>query len=186
MGVIGPELNDSLTAFIKQSPMFFVATAPLSPQGHINCSPRPMDARFILNSKNQIGWFDLVGSGIETISHLKENSRIVLMFCSFGEDPLILRIHGAGSVYEPGDEIYENALGDLKAELGIRALILVDIETVSTSCGYGVPIMRFESHREKIDDWLELKGHEGLVGYRNKNNLTSIDGLAGLDPSRIF
>lgn len=185
MGRTGSELDASLVNFIKASPMFFVATAPLSVDGHINCSPRPVDSRFILKSDSQVGWFDLVGSGIETIAHLKENSRIVLMFCSFTTDPLILRIHGSGRVFEPGDDEFEREIADFGSYLGIRALVLVDVESVSTSCGYGVPIMQFQSHREKMDNWLELKGSDGLKKYREKHNLRSVDDLEGLDPNRI-
>lgn len=186
MGLIDSQLNDALVNFIKESPMFFVATAPLSVEAHINCSPRPVDSRFLLKSERQIGWFDLVGSGIETIAHLKENSRIVLMFCSFTADPLILRIHGSGRVFEPGDEEFDSEVAKLGSELGIRAMILVDVESVSTSCGYGVPIMKFESHREKMDAWLELKGPSGLRQYKHGHNLSSIDNLEGLDSRKIY
>ena len=185
MGIETPELTVSQIDFIKRSPMFFVATAPNSSEGHLNCSPRPVDWSFFIDSAKTVGWFDLVGSGIEMIAHLRENGRIVLMFCSFDSKPLILRLHGRGVVYQPGDDQYESMVARTQRSLGIRALVNVEIERVSTSCGYGVPVMDFVSHRATMEDWLQRKGEDGLKDYRKKNNLTSIDGLAGLDPERI-
>lgn len=186
MGFTGSVLNDVQMNFIRESPVYFVATAPISSTGHINCSPRPVDWSFILESPSEVGWFDLVGSGIETISHLKENGRIVMMFCSFAGDPLILRLHGRGVVYEPGDASYEGLVAGCERKSGIRSVVKISIERVSTSCGYGVPLMDFVSHRTKIDQWIALKGESGLVNYRKKHNLSSIDGLNGLDEDSIY
>lgn len=186
MGVEKPELTVHQVDFIRNSPVFFIATAPSGTEGHVNCTPRPMDWSFFSESSRRVGWFDLVGSGVETIAHLKENGRIVVMFCSFGSKPLILRLHGKGIVHEPGDEVYESKVSLVGSGLGIRAVVAVDVERVSTSCGYGVPVMDFVSHRPTIGKWLESKGESGLVEYRRKNNLSSIDGLAGLDPKKIL
>ena len=183
MGVHGPVLDSSQIAFIRKSPLFFVATAPLSSDGHINCSPRPVDSRFFVNSASEIGWLDLVGSGVETVAHLKENGRIVAMFCSFSEQPQVLRIHGTGQVFEPGHVRFEEITSGSPYEPGVRAVIIIRIERVSTSCGYGVPMMNFVSHRSTIDEWLELKGTKGLDAYKRKNNSSSIDGLDGLNLS---
>ncbi|MDA8081993.1 MAG: pyridoxamine 5'-phosphate oxidase family protein [Actinomycetota bacterium] len=186
MGVEKPELTGQYVDFIKKSPVYFIATAPIGIDGHVNCTPRPMDWSFFAESSRLVGWFDLVGSGVETIAHLKENGRIVLMFCSFGSKPLILRLHGKGSVYEPGDEEFESRVSMAGHGLGIRAVVTVDVERVSTSCGNGVPVMDFVSHRSTIGKWLENKGESGLLEYRRNNNLLSIDGLAGLDPKKIL
>ncbi len=185
MGVERPELSESQRDFIERSPMFFMATAPSGSQGHVNCSPRPVDWTFFVDSSRCVGWFDLVGSGIETIAHIKENGRIVLMFCSFGPKPLILRIHGYGTVFEPGDHVFESRLSSAANPTGIRAVVTVDIERVSTSCGYGVPLMDFISHRPTIGEWIEKKGDQGLLEYRRKNNLVSVDGLPGLESGKL-
>lgn len=185
MGVEKPELSQTNIGFILKSPMFVVATAPSSLQGHVNCSPRPVDWSFFVDSPRTVGWFDLVGSGVETIAHLKQNGRIVLMFCSFGVNPLILRLHGKGHVYEPGDEQFEERVSKVDSCQGIRAIIIVEIERVSTSCGYGVPIMDFVSHRSTLSEWIGRKGEAGLFKYRRKNNLASVDGLEGLDRKKI-
>lgn len=104
------------------------------------------------------------------------------MFCSFSERPQVLRIHGTGQVFEPGHPRFEEVISRHSNELGVRAVIIVEVERVSTSCGYGVPIMNFVSQRSTIDEWLELKGIEGLDSYKRKNNRDSVDGLEGLSP----
>ncbi|TAN25205.1 MAG: pyridoxamine 5'-phosphate oxidase family protein [Actinomycetota bacterium] len=185
MGIQRPELTNSQIEFIKGSPLYFVASAPSGSGGHINCSPRPVDWSFFIDSPKRVGWLDLVGSGIETIAHIKENGRIVLMFCSFGPKPLILRLHGRGVVHEPADEFFDGVVARAGKSLGIRAVVAVDIERVSTSCGYGVPLMEFVGNRSTIDEWIERKGQEGLADYRKNNNLASIDGLTGLDVEKI-
>lgn len=185
MGVERPELSKHQLDFIRKSPVFFVATAPSNPDGHVNCSPRPVDWSFFIDSSSQVGWYDLVGSGVETIAHLKENGRIVLMFCSFGSKPSILRLHGIGTAHEPGDEYYEAKSSSLVDKLGIRAILKVSIERVSTSCGYGVPVMEFVSQRSTIGEWIRRKGEAGLTEYKRRNNLLSVDGLPGLDAQKL-
>lgn len=185
MGIKEPYLTDDQIAFIESSPLFFVATAPLSANGHVNCSPRPMDRTFFIDSPTHLGWFDLVGSGIETISHLKENGRIVIMFCSFGKVPKIMRIHGIGRVFEPGETTFDAYLNRMPESLGVRAVISIEIERISTSCGFGVPEMEFIQTRPALNDWLQRKGAKKLSDYRREYNLNSVDGLPGLDPERI-
>lgn len=185
MGVEMEALSESLTTFINGSPVFFIATAPSGADGHVNCSPRPMDGTFFVESPKRVGWLDLVGSGIETVAHLKENGRIVLMFCSFSSKPLIMRLHGHGVVLEPGEDGFESRHLLAGSPQGVRAIVIVEIERVTTSCGYGVPIMEFVAHRSTIGEWLERKGEKGLIDYRMKNNLSSIDGLPGLDSEKV-
>src|SRR5919201_7094587 len=93
---ITPELADWLT----QQRMFFVATAPLAADGLVNCSPKGMDSFRILGPR-EVAYLDLTGSGIETVAHLRENGRIVLMFCAFAGPPKIVRLHGSGTVVTP-------------------------------------------------------------------------------------
>lgn len=185
MGVTGSVLDQGQMEFMSGCPLYFVATAALGEEGHVNCSPRPMDWSFFVDSERRVGWFDMVGSGIETVAHLKENGRIVLMFCSFGRTPLILRIHGRGRVCEPGDVDFEMKSQGRSSRLGVRALVYVEIERVSTSCGFAVPVMEFVTHRPAMDEWLRRKGETGLAKYRLENNLVSIDGLPGLDEGLI-
>lgn len=185
LGVKPPLISESQLKFISSSPLYFVATAPSGPEGHVNCSPRPVDWSFYVDSPTELGWYDLVGSGIETVSHLKENARIVLMFCSFRKTPLVLRIHGRGTVFEPASDYFQEKIRLVDSRLGVRALIRVEVERVSTSCGFGVPLMEFVSHRPTMHEWLERKGERGLNDYVKGNNVLSIDQLPGLNEGEL-
>lgn len=158
--------------------MFFVASAPLSSQGHINCSPKGADSFRILD-EHMVCYLDLTGSGAETIAHLKENGRIVIMFCAFDGPPRIVRFHGQGIVItEFSDEFtkFRKLFGSLE---GVRAIITVKVTRVSSSCGFSVPLFDFKDHRDTLDKWAQRKGEEALKEYRQKNNSLSIDGLPG-------
>jgi Pyridoxamine 5'-phosphate oxidase len=100
MGSIFPELNERLQEFIAQQKMFFVASAPLAANGHINVSPKGLDCLRILGPTT-IAYIDFTGSGIETVAHLRENGRLTLMFCAFQGPPRILRLRGRGEAIEP-------------------------------------------------------------------------------------
>jgi len=176
------EIDDHLQKFIEAQPMFFVATAPLAPEGHLNLSPKGLDSFRILGPK-QVAYIDLTGSGVETIAHLKENGRIVLMFCAFQGPPKILRLHGHGGVIEPHSPDFTSLAGHFPAYESIRSIIVVDVTRVADSCGYGVPLMKYEGERKQHFAWAEKKGTEGLEAYRKEKNSRSIDGLQGLsDP----
>ena len=170
-------IDDSLRAFIQKQRMFFVATAPLDGDGHVNLSPKGLDTLRIL-SPTKVAYLDHVGSGSETIAHLKENRRIVLMWCAFEGPPKILRLHGRGEVLTPHDAGYEQ-LRPLfpSTPAGGRAMIVVAVERVSTSCGFGVPLYHFERERSQLADWADRKGADGLRDYQRSKNATSIDGL---------
>ena len=180
MGKVYDAIGPRLVEFLVAQPVFFVATAPLEAQGHVNCSPKGNDASFAVLGERRVAYRDLTGSGIETIAHLRENGRIVIMFCAFSGPPRIVRLHGRGGVVVPGDAEFEQLLGRFSANEGTRALITVDVERISDSCGYGVPLMHFEEHRANLDHWVDKKGPEGLAEYRAEVNAASIDGLAGL------
>lgn len=173
-------IDDKLAAFLTSQPVFFVATAPLSAEGHVNCSPKGNDGAFVVLDESHVAYQDLTGSGVETISHLGENGRIVLMFCALSGPPRIVRLHGRGRAILPGDEELTAMAGRFPAAPGRRAFVVVEVERVSTSCGQAVPIMRFEGHRDDLTRWAERKGPDGLAAYRAEKNASSLDGLPGL------
>jgi hypothetical protein len=183
MGLLS-EIDDQLQTFILAQPMFFVSTAPLAPDGHINLSPKGLDSFRILGPK-QVAYLDLTGSGVETIAHLKENGRIILMFCAFQGPPKILRLHGHGRTLEPHSPDFAAFAAHFPAYDSARSIILVDITRVADSCGYGVPLMKYEGERKQLFAWAATKGAEGLVTYRKEKNSRSIDGLKGLSDSAV-
>ncbi len=172
---IAPELS----VWLEQQPLFFVATAPLSAQGHVNCSPKGGDCFRVLGSL-EVVYQDYTGSGAETIAHVQENRRIVLMFCAFSGKPNIVRLHGQGEVVKPGDEEFEGLAAHFPPNPGTRALIRVQVERVSTSCGFAVPFMDFKEERNTLDRWAAAQGPEGLDEYHQRKNTLSIDGLPAL------
>ncbi|MEJ7742749.1 MAG: pyridoxamine 5'-phosphate oxidase family protein [Nocardioidaceae bacterium] len=179
MGKIFDGIDESLAAWIAAQPVWFVATAPLAAHGRVNVSPRGHDSFSILGS-HRVGWVDYTGSGVETIAHLRENGRTCLMFASFESRPRIVRLHGRGTVALPGDDSYEEVVLRHAPHPSTRAVVVVDVERVSDSCGYGVPIMDFVGERDLLRLSAEKKGPGGLDAYRATKNAVSIDGLPGL------
>lgn len=179
MGRAHGELTSELAAWIERQPVFFVATAPLSPDGHVNASPKGLDSLRIIGPR-QVAYLDLTGSSAETIAHLRENGRIVLMFCSFEGPPKIVRVYGRGTVVTRRSRdwsVWRDRFPDLSAP---RSIIVVDVDRVGDSCGFGVPRMVFSGERADLGRWAKNKGAEELAAYRRKKNSTSIDGLAAL------
>ena len=164
---------------MRQQHVFFVATAPLSAEGHVNSSPKGGDCFRILGPMS-VAYSDLTGSGAETIAHLRENGRIVLMFCAFEGKPQIARLHGTGKAILPGNPDFDNLDELFAPNPGRRAIVRVNVERVSTSCGFSVPLMEFIQHRDTLDKWSEAKGEEALSEYRTAKNSFSIDGLPAL------
>jgi hypothetical protein len=179
VGKIFDGIDDALAAWIGQQPMWFVATAPLAADGRINISPRGHDSFSVLDP-HRVAWVDYTGSGVETIAHLRENGRICVMFCSFDSRPRVVRLHGRGIVHRPGEPAYDEVVARHPEHPSTRAVVVVDVERVSDSCGYGVPQMDLVGERDLLRLHAQRKGPDGLVEYRAKNNATSIDGLAGL------
>lgn len=179
MGKQYETISDQLKEWVSHQKIFFVATAPLSAEGHINCSPKGLDS-FRIIGPNEVVYQDLTGSGVETIAHVKENKRIVIMFCAFDGPPKIVRLHGEGEVIEPGHYEFDNLATIFPHHLGTRAYIKVKVSRISDSCGYSVPLYDFKKDRDVLDKWAANKGEEGLVEYRALKNKESIDGIEGL------
>lgn len=173
------ELNNSLIKFIEEQKLFFTATAPK--EGRINLSPKGRDTFRCMNSKT-VAYLDLTGSGNETAAHLAENGRMTIMFCSFSDQPLILRLYGQGRVIKPRDKDWPEFYSFFEPFPGERQIILLNIDSVQTSCGYGVPIYELKEERKTIREWAEKKGEEGIIEYWHQKNQKSIDGL----PTNIF
>ena len=172
-------IDDALSAWLSEQPVFFVATAPLAADGHVNLSPRGLDSFSVLGP-HRVAWVDRTGSGVETIAHLRENGRIVLMFCAFTGPPKIVRLHGRGRVCLPGSPEYDDVTARHVDSVGTRAVIVVDLHRVSDTCGYGVPLMELVGERDQLDRWAAAKGPEGLAAYRAEKNAVSLDGLPAL------
>jgi hypothetical protein len=179
MGTVFPELDSRNAAFVRKQRVFFVATAPRGDDGHVNLSPKGLDSFAILDPLT-VAYLDLVGSGIETVAHVRENGRIVLMFCAFEGPPKILRLHGRGQVIEPGDAAWEELYQHFPDHPNARSIVRVRLERISDSCGYGVPLYRFEAQREQLKQWAARRGREGLAAYRAEHGRKSLDGLPGL------
>lgn len=171
-----PEITPETEAFIRAQHMFFVASAPLSGDGHVNVSPKGLDTFRIL-SPRRVAYLDLTGSGNETAAHVAENGRVTLMFCAFAGKATILRIYGRGSLVFPNSPQWPDLIRHFTPHPGIRQIILCDIDRLHTSCGTAVPLMEFQSHRDGLIKWAIGKGEEGLKEYQRKKNRQSIDGI---------
>lgn len=172
-------ISDSLAAWIHDQPVFFVATAPSS-GGHVNLSPKGYDTLRVL-SANQVAYRDYTGSGAETAAHLRDDGRITLMWTAFEGNPRIARVHGTGRLITETDDAYAK-LDEILPDpaQGARAIVVIDADRVSTSCGFGVPLMELVGERDIMADWANKKGPEGIAAYQDTHNRTSIDGLPAL------
>lgn len=177
-------INERLREFIAAQPMFFVATAPTDPQGHVNLSPKGMTGTFAVLDEHRVAYLDFHGSGAETLAHLRDNGRITIMFCAFEGPPKVLRLHGRGSVVLAGDSRYAQLLTafpnppDLH---GLRTVIEVEVTRVSDSCGYAVPLLHYQGDRDLLVRWGARHTDEELARYRATRNRVSIDGLPAFD-----
>jgi hypothetical protein len=176
MGKVHESITPEIQAFIRKQHVFFVATAPLSADGHVNVSPKGLDCFRIL-SASQVAYLDLTGSGNETSAHLLENGRVTLMFCGFDGAPNIVRLYGRGRTLLPDTPEWDSLIYQFPTYNGTRQIILADIDRVSTSCGYAVPLYSYEGERDTLLKWADRKGEDGLTRYRHEKNECSIDGL---------
>jgi hypothetical protein len=171
-------IDPKMAEWIARQKIFFVGTAPLSPDGHVNISPKGGDAFRILNPL-EVAYQDYTGSGAETAAHLRENGRIVIMFCAFEGPPKIVRLHGIGSIVTEGHERHKELLGLFPENPGTRAIVHISVDRVSDSCGYSIPFFDYREPRDALDKWAIAKGGSGLEEYRALKNSKSIDGLPG-------
>ncbi|AIE87755.1 pyridoxamine 5'-phosphate oxidase family protein [Fimbriimonas ginsengisoli] len=172
-------IDDDLATWLGEQHLFFVATAPTSLEGHVNCSPKGGDTFRVLGPM-EVAYMDLTGSGAETAAHLRDNGRIVLMFCAFEGKPNVARLHGRGEVIIEGDPHFEELVALFPRKPGVRSVVRVQVTRVSTSCGFAVPLMDFKDDRDTLDRFALSKGSEGLAEYRLLKNSRSIDGLPAL------
>jgi len=169
------EITTAHREFIATQKIFFVASAPTS--GRVNLSPKGLDTFRVLSSR-RVAYLDSTGSGNETAAHLAENARITFMFCAFADAPLILRLYGKGRTVRPRDPDWAQLRPLFGAPLpGERQLVVTEVESVQTSCGFAVPLFDYHGDRQQLTDWAEKKTPEGIQAYWAKNNQRSIDGL---------
>jgi hypothetical protein len=183
VGKVFADIDERNAEFMLRQRVFFVGTAPLAADGLLNLSPKDMRAFAVLGPL-RVAYLDLVGSGIETVANLRENGRIVLMFCAFEGPPRIFRLHGRGTAVLPGSAEWDELAQHFEAGPGARAIVSVEVDRVSDSCGYGVPLYTYEGERTQMDQWVDRKGPAGLDAYELENNTASLNGLPGLDRSR--
>jgi predicted pyridoxine 5'-phosphate oxidase superfamily flavin-nucleotide-binding protein len=181
MGKVHPAIDDRLREFVERQPVFFVATAPSGGDGHVNLSPKGLADTFVVVDEHTVAYLDLTASGAETIAHLRQNGRITLMFCSFERTPNIVRLHGRGRVVSRYDDDFGDWARRFPDNPAARSVIVVDVQRVSDSCGYSLPLMRLESERDLLTPNMERRGPEGIVRYRQEKNRRSIDGLPAFD-----
>ena len=177
MGRIYEEISTELAEWIGRQKIFFVGTSPLSESGSVNISPKGYDTFRVLDSRT-VAYLDLTGSGAETIAHLQENGRITFMWCSFEGPPRIVRIHARGKVASPEDPQFQGVFDEIP---GARSIIVATAERISDSCGYSVPVMKYEEERSRLREWAENKTDQELSEYRLQKNSASIDGLPALN-----
>jgi Pyridoxamine 5'-phosphate oxidase len=185
MGRLYEQIDDTLADFIGRQHVFFVGTAPASPEGHLNISPKGLDSFRILGPRS-VAYLDLTGSGIETVAHLRENGRITIMFCGFEGRPLIVRIYGRGRVVEPGDAGWDDLLSRFHEYPGVRSVIVMDVERIADSCGFAVPLYGYQGERSQLIEYAERTGLDGLAAYKAQKNRKSIDGIDGLRMDDAF
>jgi Pyridoxamine 5'-phosphate oxidase len=181
MAKVFDAIDERLQAWIARQRMFFVGTAPSGADGHVNVSPKgPIDTLRVLDERT-VAYLDLVGSGAETLAHLRENGRIVIMLCSFDGPPRIVRLHGRGEVLPVGAIDFTHAAALPEQH---RSVIRVDVQRIAQSCGFGVPLMAYEGERSQSRAWAQTKlakeGPTALEDYKAEKNARSIDGLPAL------
>lgn len=174
MGQQFSEISDRLKSFIEAQHVFFVGTA--ARDGRVNISPKGLDSLRVLDP-TRVAWLNGTGSGNETAAHLLDHPRMTIMFCSFDAKPLILRLYGAARAVHTGDADWAELLALFPPMQGSRNIFVLDIDSVQTSCGFGVPFMDFQGDRKTMAQWAAKKGDDGILAYQQEKNRVSIDGL---------
>ena len=180
MGKEYTEIGERLQAWMSRQHVFFVATAPLAGDGLVNCSPKGLDSLRVTGPM-QVTYADTGGSGIETVAHLKENGRIIMMMCAFDGPPRIFRFYGKGTPIEPHHDDYAGLIDEFPSMPAVRNFIRIDVDRIIDSCGYGVPLYEFRGHRDSLANYFAKQTEDDIWAYRRKKNSASLDGLPGLD-----
>jgi hypothetical protein len=179
------EIDGNLRAWIDRQQVFFVGTALSGPDGSINVSPKGMAGTFAVLGPRRVGYLDYTGSGAETIAHLRDNGRIVIMLCAFEGPPKIVRLHGHGRVVRATDPEF----ADLRVHFGKeripgqRSIVVVELDRISDRCGFAVPLMEFRSDRDVLDRVQERNDDDYYRDYWRTKNAASIDGMPALGPT---
>jgi hypothetical protein len=184
MGKVYEGITPRLRSFIEEQKVFFVASAPLAEDGHVNLSPKGREGTLVVLGEHTLAYLDFGGSHAETTAHLRENGRITLMWCAFTGPPKVLRVHGRGTPIFRDDPRWPALIGHFGAAdgPGARAIILVEAVLVSDSCGFAVPFMDYREERTQHAQHFGRKSEEEFAEYcaRKPHNGTSIDGLPAL------
>jgi hypothetical protein len=184
MGKVLAEITEREAAFIAAQHVFFVATAPLSPQHHVSVSPKAGLGSAVVLNTHEVAYADLTGSGAETAAHVRENGRMTLLFCNLEKGaPKILRLHGIARVVVADD--VPTSLRDkfplkIVQSAGFRAVFILHVTRISTSCGYSLPIFDFVRQRTTLDEYTAKEGARGMFDYQTLKNSFSIDGLPSI------
>jgi hypothetical protein len=191
VGKVYESIDAHQRQWIAGQPLFFVGSAPLDGDGHVNVSPKGPAGTLRVLDDHTVAYLDMVGSGAETVAHIRENGRVVVMLCAFEGPPRILRLHGRGEVIPADDarfdKLYERAGFEAphEVEAARRAIIVVDVTRIADSCGYGVPLMSYEGERPHMEAWAEKKlrvgGEAEIEAYVAEKNAASIDGLPAFE-----
>ena len=181
MGKIHDAIGSRLREFIAEQHVFFVATAPSGPDGHVNVSPKGLTDSFVVIDDHTVAYLDLTASGAETIGHLRDNGRVTVMFCSFARTPNVVRLHGHGRFVTLHDVDFAAWAALFPQNPAARAVVIIDVERVSDSCGYALPILELSDERDILTPNMERRGPDGRAAYRRQKNAVSIDGLPAFD-----
>lgn len=179
MGKVLDGLDDDLISWIEAQHVFFVASAP-SAGGHVNLSPKGYDSFRVLD-RSTVAYLDLTGSGAETIAHTRDDGRLTIMFCAFEGPPQVLRLFGTGSSHVVGTARFDELASHFPDIPGRRAIVVLDVERVQTSCGYSIPFLGYQGERPTLEQWALRRSDEDLATYWRERNATSIDGLPAVE-----
>lgn len=175
MGKLFSEMLPEHESFIKRQHIFFVGSAPLDANEHVNISPKGYDTLRVLSS-TEVAYLDLTGSGNETSTHLDENGRITFMFVAFDGAPVILRLYGTGRVFLPNSPEWDSLIQRFEMIPGARQIVYAKIHAVKTSCGMSIPFFSFDGKRDALQEWALKMGDERLDEYHLRKNTVNMDG----------
>jgi Pyridoxamine 5'-phosphate oxidase len=188
MGRVYEQIDEHLRDWIARQSLFFVGSAPAALDGHVNVSPKGPIGTLLVLGPRSVAYLNLVGSGAETIAHLRENGRIVIVLCAFDGPPRIVRLHGRGKVLNPTDLGFAELIDHFEQPQhpeARRAIVLVELTRIADSCGYGVPLMSYKGRRPHMAAWATKKlgvgAPEAITEYQREKNATSIDGLPAVE-----